>query len=78
VVYEDENPANTKSVVLVPRGPWRPRGLLPGAGRTDEGFEGKDNSDGGKDGVFFYPSEAYPKFRIEPFMAAPKVTVPGK
>ena len=31
-----------------------------------------------KDGVFYYPSEAYPKFGIEPFVAAPKVTVPGK
>jgi hypothetical protein len=31
-----------------------------------------------KDGVFYYPSEAYPKFGIEPFMAAPKVTMPGK
>ena len=31
-----------------------------------------------KDGVFYYPSEAYPKFGIEPFTAAPKVMVPGK
>jgi imidazolonepropionase-like amidohydrolase len=31
-----------------------------------------------KDGVFYYPSEAYPKFGIEPFTAAPKVTLPGK
>ena len=31
-----------------------------------------------KDGVFYYPSEAYPKFGIEPFAAAPRVTVPGK
>ena len=31
-----------------------------------------------KDGVFYYPSEAYPKFGIEPFTAAPKVTVPAK
>jgi imidazolonepropionase-like amidohydrolase len=31
-----------------------------------------------KDGVFYYPSEAYPKFGIEPFAAAPKVTVAGK
>jgi len=31
-----------------------------------------------KDGVFYYPSEAYPKFGIEPFVAAPKVTVAGK
>jgi imidazolonepropionase-like amidohydrolase len=27
-----------------------------------------------KDGVFYYPSEVYPKFGIEPFTAAPKVT----
>ena len=27
-----------------------------------------------KDGAFYYPSEAYPKFGIEPFVAAPKVT----
>ena len=31
-----------------------------------------------KDGVFYYPSEAYPKFGIEPFTAAPKVTLPQK
>jgi len=31
-----------------------------------------------KDGVFYYPSEAYPKFGIEPFTAAPKVTLPEK
>jgi imidazolonepropionase-like amidohydrolase len=31
-----------------------------------------------KDGVFYYPSEAYPKFGIEPFAAAPKVTVAAK
>jgi len=31
-----------------------------------------------KDGVFYYPSEAYPKFGIEPFTAAPKVTLPAK
>ena len=31
-----------------------------------------------KDGVFYYPSEAYPKFGIEPFAAAPKVTGAGK
>ena len=30
-----------------------------------------------KDGVFYYPSEAYPKFGIEPFTAAPKVTLPA-
>lgn len=30
-----------------------------------------------KDGVFYYPSEAYPKFGIEPFTAAPKVTMPA-
>ena len=29
-----------------------------------------------KDGVFYYPSEAYPKFGIEPFTMAPKVTLP--
>jgi imidazolonepropionase-like amidohydrolase len=29
-----------------------------------------------KDGVFYYPSEAYPKFGIEPFTTAPKVTLP--
>jgi hypothetical protein len=31
-----------------------------------------------KDGVFYYPSEAYPKFGIEPFVAAPKVTLPAE
>ena len=31
-----------------------------------------------KDGVFHYSSEAYQKFGIEPFAAAPKVTVAGK
>lgn len=31
-----------------------------------------------KDGVFYYPSEAYPKFGIEPFAAAPAVTLPAK
>jgi len=31
-----------------------------------------------KDGVFYYPSEAYPKFGIEPFVGAPKVMVAGK
>jgi imidazolonepropionase-like amidohydrolase len=31
-----------------------------------------------KDGVFYYPSEAYPKFGIEPFTTAPKVTLPEK
>ncbi|MET0934858.1 MAG: amidohydrolase family protein [Luteibacter sp.] len=31
-----------------------------------------------KDGVFYYPSEAYPKFGIEPFTQAPKVTLPQK
>lgn len=30
-----------------------------------------------KDGTFYYPSEVYPKFGIEPFAAAPKVTVPA-
>lgn len=29
-----------------------------------------------KDGVFYYPSEAYPKFGIEPFTTAPTVTLP--
>ena len=29
-----------------------------------------------KDGVFYYPSEAYPKFGIEPFTTAPQVTLP--
>jgi len=31
-----------------------------------------------KDGVFYYPTEAYPKFGIEPFTAAPKVTLPDR
>jgi imidazolonepropionase-like amidohydrolase len=31
-----------------------------------------------KDGVFYYPTEAYPKFGIEPFTKAPKVTLPQK
>jgi imidazolonepropionase-like amidohydrolase len=31
-----------------------------------------------KDGVFYYPSEAYPKFGIEPFTTVPKVTLPQK
>jgi hypothetical protein len=31
-----------------------------------------------KDGVFYYPTEAYPKFGIEPFTTAPKVTLPQK
>jgi hypothetical protein len=26
-----------------------------------------------KDGVFYYPSEVYPQFGIQPFVAAPKV-----
>jgi hypothetical protein len=30
-----------------------------------------------KDGVFYYPSEAYPKFGMEPFTASPRVTVPA-
>jgi hypothetical protein len=29
-----------------------------------------------KDGRFYYPSEVYPKFGIEPFVAAPRVTLP--
>jgi len=29
-----------------------------------------------KDGTFYYPSEVYPKFGIEPFTPAPKVTLP--
>jgi imidazolonepropionase-like amidohydrolase len=31
-----------------------------------------------KDGVFYYPSEAYPKFGIEPFTTVPKVALPQK
>jgi hypothetical protein len=31
-----------------------------------------------KDGVFYYPTEAYPKFGIEPFTTVPKVTLPQK
>ena len=30
-----------------------------------------------KDGTFYYPSEAYPKFGIVPFAPAPKVTLPA-
>jgi hypothetical protein len=30
-----------------------------------------------KDGTFYYPSEVYPKFGIEPFATAPKVTLPA-
>jgi imidazolonepropionase-like amidohydrolase len=30
-----------------------------------------------KDGVFYYPSEVYPKFGIQPFASAPKVMEPG-
>jgi imidazolonepropionase-like amidohydrolase len=30
-----------------------------------------------KDGTFYYPTEAYPKFGIEPFVAAPQVTQPA-
>jgi hypothetical protein len=30
-----------------------------------------------KDGTFYYPAEAYPKFGIEPFTPAPKVTLPS-
>jgi hypothetical protein len=29
-----------------------------------------------KDGVFYYPSEVYPKFGIQPFTSAPKVVEP--
>jgi imidazolonepropionase-like amidohydrolase len=29
-----------------------------------------------KDGTFYFPSEVYPKFGIEPFTAAPKVSLP--
>ena len=29
-----------------------------------------------KDGTFYYPSEAYPKFGIEPFTGAPTVNEP--
>jgi amidohydrolase family protein len=31
-----------------------------------------------KDGTFYYPSEVYPKFGIQPFIAAPKVTEAAK
>ncbi|HTU64732.1 MAG TPA: amidohydrolase family protein [Steroidobacteraceae bacterium] len=31
-----------------------------------------------KDGVFYYPTEAYPKFGIEPFTTVPAVTLPKK
>ena len=27
-----------------------------------------------KDGTFYFPSEVYPKFGIQPFIGAPKVT----
>ena len=27
-----------------------------------------------KDGTFYYPSEVYPKFGIQPFVAAPQVS----
>jgi hypothetical protein len=30
-----------------------------------------------KDGTFYYPSEVYPKFGIQPFVAAPKITEPA-
>ena len=30
-----------------------------------------------KDGTFYYPTEVYPKFGIEPFTTAPKVTLPA-
>lgn len=30
-----------------------------------------------KDGIFYYPAEAYPRFGIKPFVAAPKVTKPN-
>jgi imidazolonepropionase-like amidohydrolase len=30
-----------------------------------------------KDGTFYYPSELYPEFGIEPFTKAPKVVLPG-
>jgi hypothetical protein len=30
-----------------------------------------------KDGVFYYPSEIYPKFGIQPFIEAPQVTAPA-
>jgi hypothetical protein len=29
-----------------------------------------------KDGAFYFPSEVYPKFGIQPFTAAPKVEMP--
>jgi imidazolonepropionase-like amidohydrolase len=31
-----------------------------------------------KDGTFYFPSEVYPKFGIEPFTTAPKVTLPAR
>jgi hypothetical protein len=31
-----------------------------------------------KDGVFYYPSQVYPKFGIQPFVAAPKITEADK
>jgi hypothetical protein len=30
-----------------------------------------------KDGTVYYPSEVYPKFGIQPFVAAPKVVPPA-
>ena len=30
-----------------------------------------------KDGTFYYPTEVYPKFGIEPFATAPAVTLPA-
>jgi len=30
-----------------------------------------------KDGVFYFPSEIYPNFGIQPFVAAPRVTAPA-
>jgi hypothetical protein len=30
-----------------------------------------------KDGVFYFPSEVYPKFGIRPFISAPKIAAAG-
>ncbi len=31
-----------------------------------------------KDGTFYYPTEVYPKFGIEPFTTVPSITPPAK
>jgi imidazolonepropionase-like amidohydrolase len=31
-----------------------------------------------KDGVFYLPTEVYPRLGIKPFVAAPKITAPGR